>query len=139
MWCVVLGQWRVRDDTGWIDLVTVYVIMKLDMTKLNEKGKREAKGSFLNRSVSPLSQSGLTRQIIYTLSILKSRHYYPEAHSELRLVKHTSTHVENYLQDLGRNLRLSDWHLKQPVEDLRILFVDMVKPAAWAESFRWDF
>lgn len=63
---------------------------------------------------------------------------YIKAHSELRLAQHSPTHVETFLQDLGRNQQLSDWQFKQAVEALRILFVDMVKPA-WAESFRWDF
>lgn len=69
---------------------------------------------------------------------VKRAEEYIKANSELRLTKHSPSHVENYLQDLGRNQRISDWQFRQAVEALRILFVDMVKPA-WAESFGWDF
>jgi integron integrase len=69
---------------------------------------------------------------------VKRAEEYIKAHAELRLSQHSPTHVETFLQDLGRNQRLSDWQFKQTVEALRILFVDMVKPA-WAESFSWDF
>lgn len=63
---------------------------------------------------------------------------YIKAHPSVQLAQHSPKHVESYLRDLGRNQRLSDWQFKQAVEALRILFVEMVKPA-WAESFQWDF
>ena len=63
---------------------------------------------------------------------------YIKAHSSLRLTQHSPYQVEAFLQDLGRNNRISDWQFKQAVEAIRILFVDMVKPS-WANSFQWDF
>ena len=69
---------------------------------------------------------------------VKRAEEYIKAHPSLRLAQHSPDNIESYLQDLGRNRRLSDWQFKQTVEALKILFVDMAKPA-WAESFQWDF
>lgn len=63
---------------------------------------------------------------------------YIKTHSDLRLTQHSASQVESFLQDLGRNGRLSDWQFKQTVEALKILFVDMIRPP-WAERFRWEF
>ena len=69
---------------------------------------------------------------------VKRAEEYIKAHSELRLAQHSASHVESYLQDLGRDCRLTDWQFKQTVDALRILFVDMVG-LPWAERFQWDF
>jgi integron integrase len=69
---------------------------------------------------------------------VKRAEEYIKAHSELRLAQHSASHVESYLQDLGRNCRVTDWQFKQAVDALRILFVGMVK-LSWAERFQWDF
>jgi integron integrase len=63
---------------------------------------------------------------------------YIKANSSLRLAQHSATDVEKYLQNLGRNGRVSDWQFRQAVEALRILFVDMVR-SPWADSFQWEF
>ena len=62
---------------------------------------------------------------------------YIKARSNARLVEHTAHDVENFLQSKGGQSRLEDWQYKQLVMSLKILFVDMVKPA-WAKQFPWD-
>jgi hypothetical protein len=53
------------------------------------------------------------------------------------LTQHTARHVEQYLQGIGRKHQLQPWQLRQVVEALQILFVDLVG-AAWAGHFDWD-
>ena len=61
---------------------------------------------------------------------------YIKAYPDLRLAEHSAVQIENYLRDKGRNPHLQDWQLRQIVEALKILFIDMVK-APWAKEFPW--
>ncbi|MFV2057887.1 MAG: integron integrase, partial [Thiohalomonadales bacterium] len=56
----------------------------------------------------------------------------------LRLANHSAITLENYLRDLGRIRRLTDWRFKQMIEALKILFVEIISPT-WADSFPWEF
>ena len=69
---------------------------------------------------------------------VKNAEEYINAHPSHRLAQHLPEDIEPCLKDLGRNRHLSDWQFKQAVEALKILFVDMLKPA-WADFFRWEF
>jgi integron integrase len=64
--------------------------------------------------------------------------HYIKSFPEQRLTTHSPQMVEGYLQDKGRNSRLTDWQFRQLVTALRVLFADLVK-APWAESFAWQF
>jgi len=63
---------------------------------------------------------------------------YLRVHSDLSLHQHSPSHVDNYLQALGRNSRLQDWQFKQAVDALRIFFVDLLD-IQWAATFPWTF
>ena len=63
---------------------------------------------------------------------------YIKAHADLRLAQHTTQNINDYLDDLGRTARLSDWQFKQAIKALKILFIDLVR-APWAEVFPWRY
>ena len=62
---------------------------------------------------------------------------YLKANPSVRLSQHSSSTLEKYLENLGRNIRLTDWQFKQAVDALKILFVDIIQ-TEWAKSFPWD-
>lgn len=62
---------------------------------------------------------------------------YIKSKPKKRLANHSAHDVESYLRSSGGISRLQDWQYKQIVTSLKILFVDMVKPA-WANQFPWD-
>jgi len=80
----------------------------------------------------------------YGISANSSRWYvkqvelYIKAHPSLRLAQHTHNEIEEYLQDLGRNSRISDWQFKQAVDALKILFVDIIC-SPWSGKFPWEY
>ena len=61
---------------------------------------------------------------------------YIHAHPGLRLARHTTQTLSDYLDDLGRTKGVADWQFKQAVEALRIVFVELLR-APWAEAFPW--
>ncbi|NOX43919.1 MAG: hypothetical protein GXP19_09345 [Gammaproteobacteria bacterium] len=63
---------------------------------------------------------------------------YIKAHQGLRLAQHSDRTLEKYLKDLDCNDSIPDWKFTQTVLALKILFVEMVKPA-WIANFPWDF
>lgn len=63
---------------------------------------------------------------------------YIKAHAGHRLAQHTAQILSDYLDDLGRTARLSDWQFKQAIEALQILFIDLVC-APWAVDFPWRY
>jgi len=63
---------------------------------------------------------------------------YIKAYSDVRLAQHLSAHLENYLTDLGRNPRLTDWRFAQIIQALQILFTELVC-VEWAKRFPWEF
>ncbi len=46
-------------------------------------------------------------------------------------------HVDDYLEELGRNSKFSGWQMGEMVSALRILFCEMTD-CAWAKSYDWD-
>ncbi len=63
---------------------------------------------------------------------------YIKAYPDLRLSLHSPLEVENYLKDLGRHGRFSDWQFRQAVEAIEILFVTLIRPS-WLAEFPWSF
>ena len=63
---------------------------------------------------------------------------YIKANPTIRLAKHSEVMLENYLRDLGRKRRLTDWRFTQIIEALQILFVKIISPT-WADGFPWEF
>ena len=59
--------------------------------------------------------------------------YYPDT----KLVQHSDTMLNEYLEHLSRNFRIVDWQFKQAVSALKILFDNMLK-LEWSQSFPWD-
>ena len=53
-----------------------------------------------------------------------------------RLAQHTDDDVTNYLQQLGRSARISDWQYRQSVDAIRNLFLFIQAP--WARHFDWQ-
>jgi len=62
---------------------------------------------------------------------------YIKAHVGVRLAEHTGDQVRAYLDEKGRNQRLSDWQFKQIVRAIKLLFTEMVS-VPWANEFPWD-
>lgn len=62
---------------------------------------------------------------------------YIKAHPGQRLATHSPPDLEKYLRAKGRSPHLEEWQFRQLVEALKILFVEMVKPA-WADAFHWN-
>ena len=61
---------------------------------------------------------------------------YIDAHQKEKLLQHTSTHLEDWFIELGRNNRLKNWQFEQAVWALKILFVDLLH-LDWANKFPW--
>lgn len=68
---------------------------------------------------------------------VKHAEVYIKAYDGLRLAAHTGANLRSYLEEIGRKESLKDWQYEQVVIALKILFVDMVKPA-WASEFPWE-
>lgn len=58
------------------------------------------------------------------------------AHSPTRLSSISVQDIREYLTEIGRNPSLEDWQFRQTIDALRILFVELVKPA-WVNGFDW--
>ena len=58
------------------------------------------------------------------------------AHAGRKLAALSGDDVRDYLDVIGRNERIEDWQFKQSIEALRILFVELVRPA-WVNGFDW--
>ena len=56
----------------------------------------------------------------------------------IRLVNRDSANVELWLNQLGRNCKLSDWQFRQQVDALRLLFCHGLK-LSWAADFDWAY
>ena len=63
---------------------------------------------------------------------------YIKAHPDQRLARHTAQNLSDYLDQLGRTGRLSEWQFKQAIDALRILFADLVH-TPWAADFPWRY
>lgn len=63
---------------------------------------------------------------------------YIKAHAGHRLAQHTAQDLTDYLDELGRTARLSDWQFRQAIQALQILFIGMVR-APWAAAFPWRY
>jgi integron integrase len=57
-------------------------------------------------------------------------------HPEVRLRSHTAESVEKWLEQIGRNPKISDWQYRQKVDAVRILMGHFLK-LPWCGSFDW--
>ncbi len=62
---------------------------------------------------------------------------YIKYHAKLRLRLHTASELTDYFEDLGRKKTTLDWHFRQVVNALRILFIDVLK-LEWADTYPWN-
>lgn len=62
---------------------------------------------------------------------------YIDSHAGKRLSEHQPEDVRRWLEDLGRNPRLSHWQFRQAVDALRLLFAKMLA-LPWADEVDWD-
>ena len=58
------------------------------------------------------------------------------AHAGRKLAALSGDDVRDFLDVIGRNECIEDWQFKQSIEALRILFVELVRPA-WVNGFDW--
>ena len=85
----------------------------------------------------------IAKTISYGLKPHQSRWYvrhaegYFKAHSGGAQTRHDAEFVTAYLEQKGRDKRLEAWQFRQMVIALKILFLEMLKPA-WAGSYPWD-
>jgi len=62
---------------------------------------------------------------------------YIDRHAGRRLTTHGPDEVTSWLEDLGRNRRLTDWQFRQAVDALRLLFAKFLT-MPWADQVDWD-
>ena len=85
----------------------------------------------------------IEKSISYGVRPNQSRWYvrhaeaYFKAHSGGAQVRHDEEFLTAYLVQKGRDKRLEAWQFRQMVIALKVLFLEMLKPA-WAGSFPWD-
>ena len=63
---------------------------------------------------------------------------YIEHYPDLRLQRHTSAQVTDYLAMLGKNSALMDWQFTQIADAIRILFCDLLA-VDWCSDVDWTF
>jgi len=61
---------------------------------------------------------------------------YTQANLNDGLMKHTPTHVDQYLNAKGRITDIEEWQFRQIVDALKFLFYDLLK-TAWAKKYDW--
>lgn len=62
---------------------------------------------------------------------------YIKYYSGLKLMHHSASEVEKYLNMMSKKSGLLDWQFTQVIEALRILFVDLLK-SDWSCEFDWE-
>ena len=68
--------------------------------------------------------------------VIRAKHYI-RAHSEIRLLSHTSKMLDNWFVELGRNFNVEPWQFSQSVHAIRFLFHTMLH-LPWAADYPWD-
>ena len=97
----------------------------------------------MDKSIARFWDKYIEKTKAYTKKSTVSRWYvkraeqYIRAHGNITLAQHTPEVVKDYLNMIGGNQKLEDWQIRQIVDALKILFVDMVRPA-WCHEFPWD-
>jgi len=95
-----------------------------------------------DQSVSRFWDNYIAKTKSYKIKSFVARWYVRHAedyikHASSRLSQHSVSQMDKYLREKGRNPNLEGWQYRQLVMALKILFVEMVRPA-WAGEYPWD-
>lgn len=94
-------------------------------------------------SISRFWDNYISKTISYGVAPKARRWYvrcaeaYINAHSGIKLSRHTSKMVNEYFESLARKSGLIDWQFIQTVNAVQILFTELVK-TSWSAEFPWD-
>ena len=96
----------------------------------------ETISKFWNNYISILQHHGINPDLHrwYIKHLEDYIKYYPDD----KLKQHTAKNVYDYLDMLGRNIRLENWQYCQAVDAIQILFCEHLH-SDWANSINWQF
>ena len=101
---------------------------------MERDGERIPAATFWRNYASLLTKSGVSPKAVPWYR--KHVEAYLQAMRGKRLSQHNGTDMAKFLGMIGGHSQLQDWQIRQTVDALRILFVDLVR-APWAQQFDW--
>lgn len=97
----------------------------------------------VDSSISRFWDKYISKTRTYNIGVGEDRWYvkhaeaYIKYHKNIKLSLHKPEHVEIFLTNKGRQVRLEDWQFVQVVMAIRILFTEMLT-VDWSNEFPWD-
>jgi len=101
---------------------------------MDGEGERIPAAVFWRNYASLLIKTGVSPRVVPWYR--KHVEGYLRATRGKRLSQHNGTDMAEFLGMIGGHSPLQDWQIRQTVDALRILFVDLVR-APWAQQFDW--